>query len=74
MSRIVPQQACCYLSADGPNCFRVTDVRFGSPGILEVGLPGLDLGSYRLDCYAEYTRGGEIVKTNSVGTQIFVGR
>jgi hypothetical protein len=68
------QQACFYLSGDGPNCFRITDVRFGPPGIFEVRLPGLDLGSYRLECYAEYTRGGETVKTNSVGTQISVGR
>jgi hypothetical protein len=68
------QQACFYWSGDGPKCFSVTDVSFGIPGVFEVRLPGLDPGSYRLECYAEYTRGGETVKTNMVGTQIAVGR
>jgi hypothetical protein len=68
------RQACFYLSGDGPSCFSVTDVSFGLPGAFKVRLPGLDLGSYRLECYAEYTRDEETVKTNMVGTQIVIGR
>jgi hypothetical protein len=67
-------KACFYWSGDGPRCFNVTDVNFGPPGTFEVRLLGLNLGSYWVECYVEYIRGGETRKTNVVGTSISVGR
>jgi hypothetical protein len=68
------KRACFYWSGDGPHCFEVTNVSLGLRGAFQLYLPGLEYGSYRLECYAEYIREGETRKTNVVGTQIAVGR
>jgi hypothetical protein len=38
-----------------------------------VYLPGLNIGSHRVECYAEYIRDGETRKTNVIFTQITPG-
>ena len=55
-------------------CFEVTNVSFESWRDFELYLSGLESGSYRLECYAEYIRDGETRRTNVVGTQISVSR
>lgn len=67
-------KACFSWSGDGPRCFNVTNVGYGPPGTFEVRLPGLNLGSYWVECYVEYIQDGKTRKTNVVGTSISVGR
>ena len=40
---------------------------------LQVYLPGVSVGSHRVECYAEYIRDGETRKTNVIFTQILAG-
>ncbi len=70
------KRACFYDSGNGPNCFDVSDqsyVTLGAKRAFQVYLPGLSVGSHRLECYAEYIRDGETRKTNAVFTQITAG-
>jgi hypothetical protein len=71
----IPQikRACFYESGEGPYCFDVSDVShatLGTKKVFQVHLPGINVGSHRVECYAEYNRDGEIRKTNVVFTQI----
>jgi len=70
------QRACCSEpGGDGPRCFSdIMDLDFGPRGSFDVRLPGLGRGNHRMECYVEYTSGGERKKTNVVGTNISVGR
>lgn len=70
------KRACFYDSGKGPYCFDVSDqsyVTLGTKRAFQVYLPGLSVGSHRVECYAEYLRDGEIRKTNVVFTQIIAG-
>lgn len=67
------RRACFYDSGEGPYCFDVSDgsyVTLGMKRAFQVYLPGLSVGSHRVECYAEYIRDGETRKTNVVFTQI----
>ena len=54
-------------------CFDLSDRSYFTLGTrkgFQVWLPGIDPGSHRIECYAEYVRDGEIRSTNLVFTQI----
>jgi hypothetical protein len=70
------KRACFYDSGKGPYCFDVSDesyVTLGAKRAFQVYLPGLSVGSHRVECYAEYIRDGETRKTNVAFTQIIAG-
>jgi len=70
------KRACFYESEEGPYCIDVSDgsyVTLGTKRAFQVYLPGVSLGSHRVECYAEYIRDGETRKTNVVFTQISAG-
>jgi hypothetical protein len=67
---------CFFESGGEPYCFDVSDVPYFSLGrktAFLVYLPGLRIGSHKVECYAEYIRDGETRKTNVIFTQISVG-
>ena len=67
------KRACFYESGEGPYCFDVSDASYltlGTKRAFQVYLPGVNTGSHRVECYAEYIRDGETRKTNVVFTQI----
>ena len=70
------KRICFSESGEAPYCFdvsSVSDFTLGSKRAFRVYLPGLSIGSHRVECYAEYIRDGETRKTNVVFTQISVG-
>ena len=60
--------ACFYFSGDGPYCFKVTDVDYGSPGTIKIQIHTKDPGLTHLECYVGYIRDGKIQPTNMIGT------
>jgi hypothetical protein len=58
--------ACFYFSGDGPHCFRVTDVNYGSPGTIKIQIRTQDLSRRRMECYVGYIRDGKIQPTNVI--------
>jgi hypothetical protein len=67
------KRACFYEPGEKLSCFDVSDISYltlGTKTAFQVYLPGLNLGSHRVECYAEYIRDGETRKTNVVFTQI----
>jgi len=60
--------ACFYFSGDGPRCFKVTDVNYGSPGTIKIQIHTKDPGSTHLECYVGYIRDGKIQPTNVIST------
>jgi len=69
------KRACFKWSGDGPYCYAVKDVNYGSPGYFTVWLRTINYpGSYTLECYAQYTRDGGTQLTNVVSTQVSVVR
>ncbi len=70
------KRACFYESGQEPYCFDVSDYSYltlGTKRAFQVYLPGVSIGSHRVECYAEYIRNGETRKTNVVFTQIVAG-
>ena len=70
------KRVCFYESGEEPSCFHVSDVSYltlGTKNALQVYLPGVSVGSHRVECYAEYIRDGETRKTNVIFTQILAG-
>jgi hypothetical protein len=64
--------ACFSFSGDGPYCFKVTDVNYGSPGTIKVQVRAKNSGSYALESYVYYIKDGKVQPTNVVGFQIRV--
>ena len=67
------RRACFYEPGEKLSCFDVSDISYltlGTKRAFQVYIPGLNLGSHRVECYAEYIRDGETRKTNVVFTQI----
>ena len=62
--------ACFNWSGDGPYCFKVADVKYGSPGTIIVEILARDSGSYGLETYVLYIRGGMTQRTKVISTQI----
>ena len=70
------KRACFYESGEEPHCFDASDISYvilGTKTAFQVHLPGINVGSHRVECYAEYIRDGETRKTNVVFTQIIAG-
>jgi hypothetical protein len=64
--------ACFYFLGDGPYCFKVTDVNYGSPGTIKVQVRAKNSGSHALESYAYYIRDGKDQPTNVVNCNIRV--
>jgi hypothetical protein len=64
--------ACFYWGGDGPHCFKVTDVDYGSPGTIKVKLTLIRPGFHALESYIVYTREGKGEPTNIVSTNLRV--
>ena len=64
-------RACFYFSGDGRNCVDVRrkDMVYGPRANFRVPIH-VPLGSYRLECYAEYIRNGETQRTNTVSSYV----
>jgi hypothetical protein len=58
--------ACFYFSGDGPHCFKVMGVKYGSPGTIQVQIRTKNPGSRRLEGYVLYIRDGKIQSTNVI--------
>lgn len=64
--------ACFYWSGDGPNCFKVLDVRYGSPGTINVEPRAKISGSYVLETYVLYIRDGKTQPTKIISSPISI--
>jgi hypothetical protein len=62
-------RACFFWSGDGPYCFNVRDVKYGSLAYFQVPLLAR-LGSDSLQCYVEYVRDGKIQRSNAIASFI----
>jgi len=62
--------ACFYWSGDGPNCFKVQDVSYGSPGTINVDPRAKSSGSYVLETYILYIRDGKTQLTKRISSPI----
>ena len=60
--------ACFYFASDGPHCFKVTDVNYGSPGAIRVQIRTNNSGSRLLEGYVLYIQDGKVQPTNAVST------
>jgi len=60
-------RACFFWTGDGPYCFNVRDVKYGSFAYFQVPLPAR-LGPDTLQCYVEYVRDGKIQRSNAIAT------
>ncbi len=61
-----------YWGGDGPHCFKVMDVNYGSPRTIKVKLVLTRPGYHGLESYVVYTREGKGQPTNVVSTNIRV--
>lgn len=66
------RRACFYMSGDGPYCFKITNVQYGPPGIVEVDIRTNLLGSFSLQGYVLYLRDGKTELSNKVSTLIHI--
>ncbi len=64
--------ACFYFSGDGPYCFKVADVNYGSPGTIKVQIRAKNSGSQALESYVYYIRDGKVQPSNVVNCNIRV--
>ena len=71
--RVEIKRACFYESEERQYCSDVSYVTWGTKRVFQVYLPSTKAGSYRVECYAEYVRNGEIRRTNVIATQISIG-
>jgi hypothetical protein len=62
------RSACFSFAGDGPHCFKVSEVDYGSPGTIKTRIHAKNSGSRLLECYVLYIRGGKIQPTNVVST------
>jgi hypothetical protein len=61
------RSACFEFSGDGPYCFKVSDMNYGSPGTIRVQIKTTNPGGH-LKGYVSYIRGGKVETTNVVST------
>jgi hypothetical protein len=66
------RRACFFWSGDGPYCYPVRDLTYGSPGSFYVSLFANFVGQYRAECFVEYYQGTKILRTNVVGFDVDV--
>jgi len=65
-------RACCYWSGepDRQYCYKVKDLKYGSPGNFSVDLSTPYPDPQRLKCYVDYVRDGKRQRTNAVTSSI----
>jgi hypothetical protein len=66
------RRACFYWSGDGPYCFKVVDVSYGSPGTIRVEPRAKDSGAYVLEAYVLYIRDGKTQPTKAISTRVLI--
>jgi hypothetical protein len=64
--------ACFYWSGEGPYCFKVLDVNYGSPGTIRVEPRAKVSGSYVLETYILYIRDGKTQPTKIISFPITI--
>ena len=70
------KRACFYEQGEKPSCFDISVasyITFGTKKAFQVYLPGIGVGSHRMECYVGYMLDGETQRTNVVFTQIIAG-
>jgi len=65
-------RACCYWSGnpDRQYCYKVNNVKYGSPGNFSVDLSPPYPDQQRLKCYVDYVRDGKRQRTNAVTSTV----
>jgi hypothetical protein len=66
--------ACFFWSGGGPYCSKITDVTYGSPGIIKVQLRPRSPGLIALEGYIVYKKDGKTETTNVVSERIRIIR
>ncbi len=66
------RRACFYWSGDGPHCFKVVDVSYGTPGTIRVEPRAKESGSYVLEAYALYIRDGKTQQTKAISSTVLI--
>ncbi len=64
--------ACFYWSGDGPYCFKVTAVNYGSPGTISVEPRAQISGMYVLETYVLYIRDGKTQPSKKISSPITI--
>jgi hypothetical protein len=62
--------ACFYWSGDGPYCFKVMEVNYGSPGTIKVEPRAKSFGSYVMETYVLFIRDGKTQRTKVISSPI----
>ncbi len=66
------KRACFYWSDDGPYCYKVVDVSYGSPGTIRVEPRAKESGAYILEAYALYLRDGKTQPTKVISSRVSI--
>ena len=61
----------CYCGGEGPHYYKIRDVTYGSPGSFTVDFSIFEVGSQRVECYADYFRNGKKQRTNAVFAHVY---
>jgi hypothetical protein len=62
--------ACFTWSEDGPYCYKIVDLNYGSPGTIRVEPLAKNAGSFVLETYVVYIRNGRTQRTRIIGTPV----
>jgi hypothetical protein len=62
--------ACFNWSNDGPYCYKVANVDYGSPGTIRAEPLAKNSGSFVLETYVVYIRDRRTQRTKVIGTQV----
>jgi hypothetical protein len=66
------KDACFTWSGDGPHCFKVTDLYYGSPSTMKIQLVNSYPGTFILEAFVLYHKHDGMGRTNVVSTPIQV--
>ncbi len=66
------RRACFYWSGDGPFCFKVMGVSYGSPGTIRVEPRAKESGSQVLEAYVLYMKDGKTQPTKIISSRVQV--
>ena len=66
------RRACFYWSGDGPNCFKVINVDYSSPGTIRVEPRAKESGSYVLEVYVLYVRDGKTQPSKVIRSRVLI--
>ena len=63
---------CFSFSGDGPYCFKVKNVSYGSPGTISVEPRAMSSGWYMMETYVLYIRDGRTQPTKKISSSISI--